>query len=130
LTSAAELARLLDSAREHLAAGDEATAGSICQRILSVESTQPEALMIASALCVTQGRPAAADALLAGGSQAHPLRLEFHLALGRLRLQAGQLAEAVTPLENCILLQPENAELRHTLAGDSLWLRRSDATSD
>jgi SAM-dependent methyltransferase len=104
------------AAQTQLAAGDSAAAASLCQRILEVDSTQPEALMMAGALCVAQARAAEAEAFLERGAGAHPLRLEFHLALSRLRLQMDRPADAVEPLEHCVLLQPENPEHRATLA--------------
>jgi SAM-dependent methyltransferase len=105
------------AAQAQLTAGNSAGAASLCERILAVDSAQPEALMMASALCVAQARPAEAEALLERGAVAHPSRLEFHLALSRLRLQLERPADAVEPLENCVLIQPENPEHRATLAG-------------
>ncbi|HEX2876474.1 MAG TPA: methyltransferase domain-containing protein [Polyangiaceae bacterium] len=115
-----QLPRLLGwvaAAQARLAAGDTAGAASLCQRILKVDATQPEALMMAGALCVAQACAEQAEALLERGAAAHPSRLEFHLALSRLRLQMDRRADAVEPLEHCVLLQPENPEHRATLAG-------------
>lgn len=117
MTSSAVLARWVAAAQELLVAGDTAAAASLCQAILQVDSTQVEALMMAGALCLAQERIAEAEAFLEQGALAHPLRLEFHLALSRLRLQVERPADAVEPLENCVLIQPENPEHRAALAG-------------
>jgi SAM-dependent methyltransferase len=117
MTSSAVPARWVAAAQEQLVAGDTAAAASLCQAILQIDLTQPEALMMAGALCLAQERVAEAEAFLEQGALAHPSRLEFHLALSRLRLQVERPADAVEPLENCVLIQPENPEHRATLAG-------------
>lgn len=108
-------ASLAEQAARLLRQGQAEAAERICHRLLAQEPDQPTALMIASAVCLAAERWGEAESLLLRGIAAHPLLPGFHAALARLRLQTARPAEAVVPLENCVLLDPGTRDHRVAL---------------
>jgi 2-polyprenyl-3-methyl-5-hydroxy-6-metoxy-1,4-benzoquinol methylase len=106
---------LAQQAEAQLNAGDTAGAARLCRMVLEANPTHVRGLMIGSVLCLVDGHVSEAEALLLRGCEAYPLAVEFPLALGRLRVQTQRFAEALAPFESCVLLQPDNRELRTAL---------------
>ena len=103
---------------EHLlSVGRVAEAEGLCHALLGVAPDHPTALMILSVVCMAAERWADAEVLLLRGCASHPQIVGFHAALGRMRLRLNQYAQAVEPLENCVLLDPDTRDHRATLVG-------------
>jgi tetratricopeptide (TPR) repeat protein len=115
--AAKDVPALAREAERLLRIGRASEAERVCKSILKSVPDQPKALMISSSIFMAAGRWAEAEAALLSGCAAHPRSAIFHAALGRLRLQLNQHAQAVAPLENCVLLEPRVREHRVTLLG-------------
>ena len=95
-----------------LSVGRVAEAERVCHALLLAAPDHPTALMILGAVCMAAGRLAEAEVFLRRGCEVHPQIVGFHAALGRTRLQLGQPSEALEPLENCVLLDPNTGDHR------------------
>ena len=115
--AAKDVSALAREAERLLRIGRASDAEHVCKSILKSVPDQPKALMISSSIFMAAGRWAEAEAALLSGCAAHPRSASFHAALGRLRLHLNQHAQAVAPLENCVLLEPGAREHRVTLLG-------------
>ncbi len=111
----ADLAALLKEAHEHLNLGRTEQADKACQTLLTTAPDHPAALLIQSVVRMTQHRWAEAEELLLRGRAAHPTTVAFHASLGRLYVQQHRLADAIEPVETCVLLDPAVRDHRTTL---------------
>ncbi|MES1209673.1 MAG: hypothetical protein ABUS79_27370, partial [Pseudomonadota bacterium] len=107
MASIANLDALVAKAQAHLGAGRLAAAEETCHRLLSVLPDHPAGLMILCIVWLRQGNVADAELLLDRGATLYPTVAGFHSTLARVRLQLGKIAQAMEPLEACVLLEVE-----------------------
>lgn len=112
------LAGLGGEAAQHLAAGRLQTAEEMCLRSLAAMPDEPGALLTLGQVLAAQTRWSEAEAVWRHGRARHPSVVGFPAALGRLYIHQQRLAEAVEPLEDCVLMDPSVRDHRDPPVGD------------
>jgi ubiquinone/menaquinone biosynthesis C-methylase UbiE len=105
----------LQAAEEHLAAGRVELAEALCLSQLQSGLRAPRLLILLSFVRMKQERWDEAELLLRGGSTLHPTHVGLHATLGGLYTLRKRFAEAVDPLQTCVLLEPGRRDHRVAL---------------
>jgi SAM-dependent methyltransferase/tetratricopeptide (TPR) repeat protein len=98
-----------------LAAGRLEAAEARCTTRLTEVPGEPTALSLLSFVRMKQGLWEDAEAILRAACLLHPTRAALHATLGAYYLRLGRFADAVDPLQACVLLEPRTHQHRVTL---------------
>jgi 2-polyprenyl-3-methyl-5-hydroxy-6-metoxy-1,4-benzoquinol methylase len=106
---------LLALAQRHFAAARFEEAETACHDVIAHLPDEPNALLLLAAIAAAQQRWHEAATFLLFGRTRHPQQVTFHRALADLFLGLGDLANAVEPLESCVLVEPNERDHRGRL---------------